>query len=393
MKLLTNLNTRQIYTDRYLGLKTVLFRQKEQLEHLQKKRDLLNLESRIIASANKGILLSSDVEIVSQLIVVSGAGVEDLEDIDQSVSDLMFYKDILNKFISLNKHSKISMVHAVSHVTKFYQLCHLMTTPDLALELFDNPDVKEVIPVNSDLASYSHLVLINLLFKVKKYEEVIRVYEEMEISRFQKHYETNSILTLILLAIVKLKLPESFAKATVLVEEFLTEDNQAMALGQEKGRLTNIYAWLSCMDGNYPTAYEIIQAQSKHVDCAKINLKLFTLLKMSKIVEAIFALEDVIGRFGGPGRIQYYKPRICKEVIQDLVQAVNESKDGEIVLSMKGVFSKLDFVAEIVEDSIEDLLFEPIKYRMNNLKSPSDGLVDLRKNFSPKQNSDAIQFF
>jgi len=345
--------------------------QEEELLKLQEQQNLQSLQSRIISSADKGLLLSTDMESISLMV--------------GSVSDLTLYKNILKRFIELNQDSKISLVNAAAHVYKYYQLCHLLDAPDWALELLDDENVKQINPMSSTLACYSHLLVMNLLFKSKQYSDVVTIYEEMDLSQYEKSYETHSILTLTMLALIKSDKTVAFEKATMFLESYLNVKNPIELLSHGMGRLTYIYAWLACLDGNYLTAYEIVHVESKDMKRSlKTNLKMFTLLKMDKTIDAIFVLEDVIEIYDGPERLSHRKPKFCKEVIQLLVQAVNKSQDKEVISRLKSIFSKLDYVAEITGESIEDLLFLPVDNVGSVQRKRVTELDALKRRYKPK---------
>ena len=146
----------------------------------------------------------------------------------------------------------------------------------------------------------------------------------------------------------------------MLMDPFMDVESQSKFLGLGKGRLSNIYAWLACKYGDYLTAYEIVQAQQYRKQSIGTNIKLLTLLKMGKVVDTIFLLENNIIDLVGTDRLSHQKPKLCREVIQLIVHAVKDSEDKEVISRLTDVFSKLDFVAEIIDENIEDLLCVPI---------------------------------
>eukprot|EP00092_Neocalanus_flemingeri_P021650 GFUD01023483.1.p1 GENE.GFUD01023483.1~~GFUD01023483.1.p1 ORF type:complete len:396 (-),score=68.00 GFUD01023483.1:9-1196(-) len=369
---------RFIYTDRYLGLIAVRAIKSEELSKLQERQNLQNLMNRIVSSADNGLLLSSDVESIGLLV--------------GSFSDLIIYKNLLKRFIELNQDSKISMVNAAAHVNKFFQLCHLLEHPGLALEFLEDRNIKQIMLMSHSLACYSYLLLMDLLFKSNKYREVIEVFEEMDLSQFEKDSETHSILSLAMLALIRLNNPGAFAKATLFMESYLDVKNPIELLAHGKGRLTYVYAWLACKDENYQTAYEIIHTEPSAIKrTPKTNLKLFTLLKMDKTVDAILYLENgVIDNYDDSHSHQ--KPKICREVVQLLVKAVDESKDKEHISRLRSIFSKLDYVAEITGDSIEDLLFMPVDNVGSVQQKRTSELDALRRRYKPKSLSEQNEF-
>ena len=160
---------RLIYTDSYLGLTSVHATQEEELMQLQGRQNLMNLKSRIISSAEKGLLLSTDLDNISLMAIEK--------------DDLAVYKDIIIRFIELNQNHKVSMLNAGTQINKFYQLCHLMNAADIAMDLFKDDHVKKVISMNNSIAGYSLLLLINLLFKSHKFSHIIKVHEEIDLSQ------------------------------------------------------------------------------------------------------------------------------------------------------------------------------------------------------------------
>ena len=69
---------RLIYSDRFLGLTTVHAAQEKELLKLQATQNLENLKSRILLSADQGLLLSIDMDSISSMAI--------------DVDDVMLYK-------------------------------------------------------------------------------------------------------------------------------------------------------------------------------------------------------------------------------------------------------------------------------------------------------------
>eukprot|EP00092_Neocalanus_flemingeri_P001478 GFUD01001576.1.p1 GENE.GFUD01001576.1~~GFUD01001576.1.p1 ORF type:complete len:405 (-),score=92.70 GFUD01001576.1:64-1143(-) len=353
--------------------------QEEELAKLEERQNLHNLKNMIISSADKGLLLSTDLDSISLMV--------------GSVSDLILYKNMLKRFIELNQNSKIALVNAAAHVSKFFQLCHLLDAPDLALEMLNDENIRQIFLMSSSLACFSHLLLMNLLFKSNRHREVIRVFEQIDLSQFEKNYETHSIISLTMLSLIKLNKPGAFATGTQFMESYMDVTNPSGLLAQGKGRLTYTYAWLACKDENYQTAYEIVHAESNVTkENLKTNLKLFTLLKMEKTVDVILHLEDIIENYDGPERMRNQKPQFCKEVIQLLVKAVKESPDKEHVSRLKSIFSKLDYAAEITDSSIEDLLLLPVDNVGSVQRKRTSELDALRRRYKPKPKPEQNEF-
>jgi hypothetical protein len=235
---------RLIYTDSYLGLTSVHASQEEELLQLQKRQNLMNLKSRIISSAEKGLLLSTDLDNISLMAIEK--------------DDLTVYKDIILRIIELNQDSKISMLNAGIQINKFYQLCHLMNAADIAMDLFKDDHAKKVIAKNNSIAGYSLLLLTNLLFKSHKFSHIIKVHEDMDLSHLEKSYEAPSIFHLFMLALIKMNQPEAFAQATMLMDTFMKVENPG-----EVGKGRYPYAWLACMEERYAAAYEIVHQPTK----------------------------------------------------------------------------------------------------------------------------------
>ena len=360
---------RLIYTDSYLGLCSVYAKQEEQLLQLQKRQNLRNLRSRIILSAEKGLLLSTDLDNISFMAV--------------DKDDLAVYRDIIIRFIELNNDHKVSMLNAVTQINKFYQLCHLMNAADTALDLFKNNHVKKVITMNNGIAGHSLLLLINLLVKSHKFSHIIKVYEEMDLSHLETSYEAPSIFHLFMLALIKMNQQEGFAQATVLMDKIMKVQNPG-----EVGKGRYPYAWLACMEERYAAAYEIVHHEPTKGPKRSLqtNMKLFTLLKMDKPVDTISVLEDIIKTAAeGPERPNQQKPTLCREVIQLLVAAAKDCRDDKLLSRLKIVFSKLDNAAEITDKSIEDLLFLPVDGGSgSNQRKRETNLDDLRRRFKAK---------
>jgi len=368
-RLLHSPPTRYLYTDRFLGLTTVHAAQEEELLVLQ--RESGNLESvrkRILASAEKGVLLSRDLDMLSNMAV--------------DTQDLSLYQKTVLRFLNLNQASKISQINAGPHIHKLCQLAHLLNTPSLLIKLFQDENVKKVLLMNNRLASQSYLLLNNLLFKNAKFSHIIRLNTDTSLSGCHEgSYQTHSLLTLVVLALVKHDQPGSLAQATKLLDTHLSQRTQAM------GRLTHAYAWLACKEGDYAVAYETLHSDY-HIPNKSLqaNLQVFSLAELDRPGDAVTVLDRFIQTMQGPDRLDKKKPILCREVIQNLVTAVKDSKDEELISQLKMVFSELDTVAEITDDGIEDLLVIP----MDNLgtaeqKKRISSMEDLSRRYRPRQ--------
>ena len=360
---------RLIYTDSYLGLTSVHATQEEELMQLQGRQNLMNLKSRIISSADKGLLLSTDLDNISLMAIEK--------------DDLSVYKDIIIRFIELNQDHKVSLLNAGTQINKFYQLCHLMNAADIAMDLFKDDHVRKVISMNNSIAGYSLLLLIDLLFKSNKFSHIIKVYEEMDLSHLEKSYEAPSIFHLFMLALIKMNQPEAFAQATMLMDTIMKVENPG-----EVGKGRYPYAWLACMEERYSAAYEIVHHEPTKGQKRSLqtNMKLFTLLKMDKPVDTTSVLEDIIKTSDeGPERPNQQKPTLCKEVIQLLVAAAKDCRDDKLLSRLKIVFSKLDNAAEITDKTVEDLLFLPVDGGAgSNQRKRETNLDDLRRRYKAK---------
>jgi len=362
-------HNRFLFTDRFLGLTTLHESQQQELQQLQKRgtQNLQTQRSRILVSADQGVLLSRDLDILSTMALDN--------------ADIIIYQNSVLRFLELSKASKISQLNAGPHIFKLCQLHHLHNNYDLCQQLLEDKSVKEVFMMNSKLASHSYLLLNNMLFKNKKFGDIIRINTELNLSLLDKYYNTRSLLTLVMLALIKSEEPGCFAQATHILNTF----NSHRAPEQLVGRLAHAYAWLACKDGDHAAGYEIVQADNKSSkNSLHINLQVFTLLELGRSEDAVYVLDKFIQTRAGPERLDEKRPLLCREVIQKLVTAVKDSEDQEMIGLLRMVFSKLDTVAEITDDGIEELLVIPIDSLGSAERKSLTSMQDLRRKYRHK---------
>jgi len=357
---------RFLFTDRFLGLTTIRESQEQELAQMQKQNTqcLQTQRSRILASADQGVVLSRDLDTLSTMTVDN--------------ADIVLYQNAVLRFLELSQASKISQLNAGPHIYKLCQLHHLLNTYQLCMQLLEEESVKKVLMMNSKLASQSFLLLNNLLFKNSKFSDIIRINTELDMSMLDKSYNTRSLLTLTLLALIKADDPGTFSKATDLLNSYSSH----RAPGQVQGRLAHAYAWLACKDGNHAVGYETVHSENRTSNNSlQINLQVFSLLELGRTEDAVAVLDRFIQTRAGPERLEEKTPVLCRDIIQKLVTAVKDSEDQEIIGQLRTVFSKLDTAAEITDEGIEDLLVIPMDSQGSVQRNSLTSMQDLERKY------------
>jgi len=351
---------RLLFTDSFLGLNSVHAVQEQDLAKLlrQSTRNIQVERSRILASAEKGLLLSRDLDILGCMAVDS--------------ADITLYQNTVLRFLELTQASKISQLNAGPHIYKLCQLHHLLNDHNHCTQFLKEENVKKVFQMDAKLAIQSYLLLYNLLFKNRKFSAIIKHNRDLDMSEFDNSFDSRSFLTILMLAFVKSGEPGSFSQATQIM-------NSHSGPGRVHGRLTHAYAWLACKDGDHAVAYEIVHPDSNN--SLKINIQVFSLLELGKLEDAISVLEKFIQTNVGPDRPERRRPLLCREVVQKLAEAVKNSEDKELVFKLKKTFMELDTAAEITESGIEDLLLIPMDSVGTSQRNRISSMEDLKRNY------------
>jgi len=336
------------------------------------------LKKLIVSSAARGLLLSTDLEKVHLLV--------------QTKEELAVYQGLVFRYIQLNQGNKLVKHSAVSHMHRFYQLAHLMVTPDLAMKMFE--DWLSLVgkePVGGSLETHSHLLLTNLLAQHGRWEEILQVYQSLDISSLHQA-SRYSLLTLALMALVKLDHTDAYQVGTRLVNESLQIEQMQVEqlVGQTGfGRATQLLAWMAHKAGEHTTAYEMVRAMKEgKTKILNNNLEIFLLLQIGRVADAVEVLKTMVDVEDSPVWDRNGRPQLCKEVIQLLVQQVN-SQEGEDIREVKDnlrtIFISLDNTAEMIEKTVEDLLFDPIDFAKKSKKKMITEKESIESKFRPRK--------
>ena len=364
--------SRNIFTDQYLGLTSITDSPSSQPFFPTRHQKDVRLE-KIKHTATT--MISLDLDYIHELV--------------QNVTTLELYKKVLLRFMEQNKDSAVSSANIGVHFQHLCNLCHHFKTPDIAVDVFKSEHYKQFMKVDRRQASQNHLVIMNMLFQSNRFADLLQLYEDLEISTSQNtqgksiYFQLYPLLTLVLLSIVKQNKTDPFSQATVTLERSFQHSIEIpleFLSTVDDGRLMNAYAWTACMQEKYVEAFEVAHLRSKVVNRSlDTNIKLFSLLKISRIHEALDVLTNVAEKSNFVDKSDEEKPTICKSIVHELVNEVKASDEEELVVSLKTIFKKLDYVAYITDKTIEDLLLLPVEYRHHRRRKVHKKLTDIQQ--------------
>jgi len=355
------ISQRLIVTEASLGLTHVIGELRERQERGSSVEKML-LPS-LTASAGRGLVLSSDLTRASDMV----AGEE----------GLTVFKELLLKFIELNKENKLVLINGQHHLLKYYQLCHILCCGQAALAVWKAEGAKELHALKSPLAASLHLTLLNCLFREEMDAEVVEVYRDLQPMLVNQRAPTDRLLiSLALLALCRLSPDSGYQEGEQLVRGYL--EHQSSQGAETLGRASFALSWLAIRAGKYGAAHGSLPLGGQRRRLLSLNLELATLCNLNRLEEAMELLESLIGGEDVPEGV---KLRLSREAVKLLVEKVGGSSNENLTARLRNLFRRLDSSAEIVEQSLLDLLLHPIQWEERVERRPVSDLTSLNRQY------------
>lgn len=337
-----------------------------------------SLAPALLASAGRGLLLGTDLDRAARGV--------------REVQDLQAFRQLILRYIEMNKDNTVILLQAQWYLQRYHHLCHLLSSGTSSLAMWREEGARLLHTQPTSITPNINLTLLNCLFREGLYKEVLEVYGQLgEVLASQRSKTDHLLLTLALLAICRLNPSSGFPEAKALVENYLrvpqgSEQRKDYVL-EGMGRGTFAYAWLALQAGEYAAAHEIVQTRSSKKRLLKLNIELSSLLQLGRLETALASLEEVVGRQDTPDSREGTKPQFAREVIQLLVGQVTAASTPALTQRLKKIFVKLDYSAEITDQTILELLLTPIDWNTTVERRPASELQSLTRRYRPKDDS------
>jgi len=355
------MSQRLIVTEASLGLTHVMGELRERQER-GKQAEKMVLPS-LTASAARGLVLSSDLTRASDMVV--------------GEEGLTVFRELLIKFIELNKGNKLVLINAQPHLLKYYQLCHILCCGQAALAVWKSEEVKQLHALNSPLSANLHLILLNCLFREEMDAEVVEVYRGLQPLMVDQRAPTDRLLiSLAVLALCKHNPDSGYQEGEQLVRGFL--EHQGSGGAETLGRASFALSWLAMRAGEYGAAHGSLPLGNQRKRLLSLNLELATLCHLNRLDEAMELLESLSGGEDVPEGV---KLRLSREAVKLLVEKVGGASNENLTARLRSLFRRLDSSAEIVEQSLLDLLLHPIQWEERVERRPVSDLTSLNRQY------------
>jgi len=396
---LVRASRRLLVTEAGLGLAAVAERHRE-------RRALAPASppTSLLASAERGLLLATDLEGVAEQVV--------------GEEQLATYGRLIVRYLEINQANTVVLQNGRAHILRYYQLCHILSSAPSALALWGEAVVRAEQLQPSATITSANLTLVDLLFRQGRDEEVVEVYQALQPLLAEHRTNTDHlVLAMALLAICRLRPATGYwcagagageaggAKAGAagggagggasggapvggerLVREFLESRREESK--ENLGRASFVLAWLALQAGEAAAGHDILHSpgdKSEVRRALRTNLRLVALARLHRPGEAVALLEGMVDREDMPERPDRTKARFAREVVREVVEEVAREADPTLATRLRQVFRRLDASAEVVEQTVLDMLLLPIQWNTSVERRPVSEITSIRKQFRPKE--------
>jgi len=398
---LVRASRRLLVTEAGLGLTAVAER------HRERALAPASPPTSLIASAERGLLLATDLEQVAEQVV--------------GEEQLATYGRLIVRYLEINQANAIVLQNGQAHILRYYQLCHVLSSAPAALALWGEGVVRAQHLQPSATITSANLTLVDLLFRQGRDEDVLVVYQALQ-PLLAEHRSTTDhlLLAMALLAIARLRPaagywcagagPATTGGAGVagvggncggggdggggvasvggerLVREFL--ESRSGESKENLGRASFVLAWLALGAGEAAAAHEILhcgQGMAERRRALRTNLRLLALARLGRLGEAVGLLEELVDSEDTPERPDRTKAKFAREVVREVVEEVARAADPSLATRLRQVFRRLDASAEVVDQTVLELLLLPIQWNSSVERRPVSEITSIRKHFRPRE--------
>ena len=221
------------------------------------------------------------------------------------------------------------------------------------------------------------------LFDNGNYQEIVDNYSKIS-DEAKVNYEPLSLV--ILAALAKTETKEAFQQMCDIQDKFSN-------IGNNKSRTCVLCSWVAYKLGNLGLAYDILTRPNVHLGGWLIdNMKLALLLEVDKISEATILLRTMLKNANDYPRQR--EITLCHDTMKKYTDTVRATNEEELKKDAINICQELDAKANIVESSLEEMVFTRIRLRKEvdkkfyNKRESSRDRNKMRENVRvPEENS------
>ena len=130
-------------------------------------------------------------------------------------------------------------------------------------------------------------------------------------------------------------------------------------------RASFVLAWLALQAGEAAAGHDILHSPGDRSEvrrALRTNLRLVALARLHRPGEAVALLEGMVDREDMPERPDRTKARFAREVVREVVEEVAREADPTLATRLRQVFRRLDASAEVVDQTVLEMLLLPIQW-------------------------------
>lgn len=277
---------------------------------------------------------------------------EDLKNIlhlaEKKAEDLKLVKQMIFKFNSQNKELRFGAYTFGPVVMRLY---HHLNQPDEALELFLHEDFKTFFTQNN-----SYHLLMDLLFKNERYEDIIKLFDIVESRQSQGTRYPRSLVNLYLAALYKINTPEALDRVKCLY-------TRLNASGHNHVRRSICFAAaLALRQGQYNEAIEflaLIPGTGTYVTMR--NIKILAMSGVTRYDDVLDLLHAVLKVDVPDTKLTSVKQTIFADVAERLESDFESVDNVELKSKFTRVLQQLKEFDHVSSQTLEDHLLAEIK--------------------------------
>ena len=301
-----------------------------------------------------------------------------IDDIDKFLAlsvtpDLALAREMISEVV---KDDILEIIHPVGKdelFLSFNTACHLLGEVEEASTFWKDPTIKDVLGQGSSAEKLRAVTIyLDLLLKSEEYEELIEFFAVNE-----EYLITHSTpVFLVLLAHYKQGTRQALTKSVAILSKFSNEYESKQKIFVSD-KMAPVVALLAYNLQEYAKAFDILQHFAKQKSYGHGPEKTFT-LRSNSLIMMILAksgrVEEAIEilREWKPVKQKKLKSKFGKDVIEnkrqiifaavETVVAAASKADPEIFREVMEMVGEIEESAEVVEGSMEELLFETIEH-------------------------------
>jgi len=308
--------------------------------------------------------------------------------------DKLFYEDLENLLFIAENQTHLEMVANVSQaffednyrldasqktsiVTKFIYTCYNLNEIEMAKQLWNQSFI------DLHKGKWLSIFYYSWLFDNGNYQEIVDNYSKIS-DEAKVNYEPLSLV--ILAALAKTETKEAFQQMCDIQDKFSN-------IGNNKSRTCVLCSWVAYKLGNLGLAYDILTRPNVHLSGWLIdNMKLALLLEVDKISEATILLRTMLKNANDYPRQR--EITLCHDTMKKYTDTVRATNEEELKKDAINICQELDAKANIVESSLEEMVFTRIRLRKEvdkkfyNKRESSRDRNKMRENVRvPEENS------